>query len=163
MTASRATPTACACSTGSSLMRNRRRASGSRGKTRSRNGRSTTAPLRRCMSAARRRLAACRARPSESGGSAAMLDNATLRTHTLEGTRAFFEQVLGLKPGYRPKFSFPGYWLYAEGEPVIHLIPGEGGTVDRTGETIDHVGFRLTGYDAYRDKLYALHLPYSAK
>jgi glyoxylase I family protein len=53
-----------------------------------------------------------------------MLDHATLRTHDLEGTRAFFEQVLGLKPGYRPEFSFPGYWLYAEGEPVIHLIPG---------------------------------------
>jgi catechol 2,3-dioxygenase-like lactoylglutathione lyase family enzyme len=90
-----------------------------------------------------------------------MLDHATLRTHNLEGTRAFFEQVLGLKPGYRPKFSFPGYWLYAESQPVIHLIPSEGGTVDRTGETIDHVGFRLTGYDAYRDKLDALHLPYS--
>src|SRR5271157_3517418 len=47
----------------------------------------------------------------------AMLDHATLRTHDLEGTRAFLETVLGLKPGYRPDFSFPGYWLYAKGEP----------------------------------------------
>ena len=48
-----------------------------------------------------------------------MLDHATLRTHDLEGTRSFFEKVLGLETGYRPAFSFPGYWLYAGGEPVV--------------------------------------------
>jgi catechol 2,3-dioxygenase-like lactoylglutathione lyase family enzyme len=76
-----------------------------------------------------------------------MLDHVTLRTHDLEGTRAFLEAVLDLKPGYRPAFSFPGYWLYANGEPVVHLIPSHGGPADRTGETIDHVGFRLADHD----------------
>ena len=38
-----------------------------------------------------------------------MLDHVTLRTHDLEGTRAFLEAVLGLKPGYRPAFTFSGY------------------------------------------------------
>ncbi len=90
-----------------------------------------------------------------------MLDHVTLRTNDLEGTRAFFETVLDLKPGYRPDFPFPGYWLYAGGEPVVHLIPGEGGPVNRKGETIDHVGFRLTGHDLYRHKLEALGIPYS--
>lgn len=90
-----------------------------------------------------------------------MLDHATLRTHDLEGTRTFFEKVLGLESGYRPAFSFPGYWLYAEGEPVVHLIPGVGGPVDRRGETIDHVGFRLDGYDRYRRKLDVLGIAYS--
>jgi glyoxylase I family protein len=47
-----------------------------------------------------------------------MLDHATLRTHDLEGTRAFLAAVLGLKPGYRPAFSFPGYWLYADRAPT---------------------------------------------
>jgi catechol 2,3-dioxygenase-like lactoylglutathione lyase family enzyme len=90
-----------------------------------------------------------------------MLDHATLRTGDLEGTRSFFEAVLGLKPGYRPAFTFPGYWLYAEGEPIIHLIPGRGGPVDRTGETIDHVAFRLDDHDGMRSKLDALAIPYS--
>ena len=58
--------------------------------------------------------------------------------------------------GYRPAFPFPGYWLYADGAPIVHIIPGRGGRVDRSGETIDHVGFRLSGYDRYRDKLTTL-------
>ena len=90
-----------------------------------------------------------------------MLDHVTLRTHDLEGTRAFLEDVLDLRPGYRPAFSFPGYWLYADNEPVVHLIPGHGGPVDRVGETIDHVGFRLTDHDGMRRKLEGLGVSYS--
>jgi catechol 2,3-dioxygenase-like lactoylglutathione lyase family enzyme len=93
--------------------------------------------------------------------SSVMLDHVTLRTNDLEGTRAFLEVVLGLTPGHRPPFSFPGYWLYAGGEPVVHLIPGRGGDVDRSGETIDHVGFRLSGYDHHRKRLDDLNLRYS--
>ena len=91
----------------------------------------------------------------------AMLDHVTLRTHDLEGTRAFFEAVLGLKPGYRPAFGFSGYWLYADGEPVVQLIPGPGGGPDQAGEAIDHVAFRLADYDAMRRKLDDLAIPCS--
>jgi glyoxylase I family protein len=63
-----------------------------------------------------------------------MLDHLTLRTKDLEAAKAFFETVLGLEVGYRPAFPFRGYWVYAAGQPVVHLIPG--GPVDRTGETI---------------------------
>ena len=90
-----------------------------------------------------------------------VLDHVTLRTNDLDGTRAFLETVLDLKPGYRPAFSFPGYWLYADGDPVVHLIPGHGGPADRTGEAIDHVGFRLADHDGMRRKLDGLGIPYS--
>jgi catechol 2,3-dioxygenase-like lactoylglutathione lyase family enzyme len=90
-----------------------------------------------------------------------VLDHVTLRTNDLDGTRAFLETVLDLKPGYRPAFSFPGYWLYADGDPVVHLIPGHGGPADRTGETIDHVGFRLADHDGMRRKLDGLGIRYS--
>src|SRR5258706_14393262 len=89
------------------------------------------------------------------------LDHATLRTSDLEGTRNFLEAVLDLKPGYRPAFPFPGYWLYAGTEPVVHLIPGRRGPVDRAGETIDHIAFRLTDHDGMRRKLDGLAIPYS--
>jgi catechol 2,3-dioxygenase-like lactoylglutathione lyase family enzyme len=90
-----------------------------------------------------------------------LLDHVTLRTNDLEGTRAFLEAVLDLRPGYRPAFSFLGYWLYVDGEPVVHLIPGQGGPADRTGETIDHVGFRLADHDGMRRRLDGLGIPYS--
>jgi catechol 2,3-dioxygenase-like lactoylglutathione lyase family enzyme len=90
-----------------------------------------------------------------------MLDHVTLRTADLEGTRTFLETILDLKPGYRPAFGFPGYWLYAGKEPIVHLIPGRAGPVDRHGETIDHAGFRLTDYQGHRRKLDALGIPYS--
>ena len=90
-----------------------------------------------------------------------MLDHVTLRTRDLEGAKAFFETVLGLEVGYRPAFPFPGYWLYAAGRPIVHLIPGQGGPVDRSGETIDHVAFRLDGHEAMRLKLDRLSVPYS--
>jgi catechol 2,3-dioxygenase-like lactoylglutathione lyase family enzyme len=89
------------------------------------------------------------------------LDHVTLRTADLEGTRSFLESVLDLKPGYRPAFSFPGYWLYADSEPIVHLIPARSSRADRSGETIDHAGFRLEGYAKHRDKLDALGIHYS--
>ena len=90
-----------------------------------------------------------------------MLDHVTLRTRDLDGAKAFFETVLGLEAGYRPAFPFPGYWLYAGGQPIIHLIPGQGGPVDRMGETIDHVAFRLDDHEAMRLKLDRLSIPFS--
>lgn len=90
-----------------------------------------------------------------------MLDHATLRTRDLEGTKAFFETVLGLEAGYRPAFPFAGYWLYAAGRPIVHLIPGQGGPVDRSGETIDHVAFRMDNPEAMRLKLDRPAIPYS--
>jgi catechol 2,3-dioxygenase-like lactoylglutathione lyase family enzyme len=90
-----------------------------------------------------------------------LIDHATIRTADLEGTRQFFETVLGLTVGPRPDFGFPGYWLYAEDQPLIHLIPGRGGPVDRSGEALDHVGFRLENRDAWAAKLSALGIRWS--
>ncbi|KMO28128.1 glyoxalase [Methylobacterium variabile] len=91
-----------------------------------------------------------------------MLHHVTLRTHDLEGTRAFFEAVLGLEAGYRPAFAFPGYWLYGNGEPVVHLIPGAKLPPDVNRESIDHVGFLLSEHDGMRARLEALGMAYSS-
>lgn len=44
---------------------------------------------------------------------------------------------------------------------MIHLIPGGGAAVGRDAEVIDHVGFRLQGYDSVRLKLDEAETPYS--
>ncbi|AGB73922.1 MULTISPECIES: VOC family protein [Rhizobium] len=89
------------------------------------------------------------------------LDHVTLRTADLEATRQFLQDLLGLTIGFRPNFSFPGYWLYCGDEPIVHLTPGGGPTMRRDAEMIDHVGFRLEGYDAFRHKLDETGIPYS--
>ena len=90
-----------------------------------------------------------------------MLDHVTIRTHDLEGTRSFFETVLGLTAGFRPDFPFPGYWLYDGADPIVHLIPGPPVPVDRGRESIDHVAFRLPDYEAMRGRLDDRGLAYS--
>jgi catechol 2,3-dioxygenase-like lactoylglutathione lyase family enzyme len=89
------------------------------------------------------------------------LDHVTLRTADIEGTRQFLQDLLGLTVGYRPSFGFPGYWLYEGDHPIVHLIPGGGAPVGRSAEVIDHIGFRLEGYDAFRAGLDEKETPYS--
>jgi catechol 2,3-dioxygenase-like lactoylglutathione lyase family enzyme len=72
------------------------------------------------------------------------LDHATIVTPQLDATRRFFVDVAGLTEGARPPFGVDGFWLYAQGRPVIHLIdstlPAQSG---RTTPRIDHIAFRI--------------------
>lgn len=89
------------------------------------------------------------------------LDHVTLRTHALDETRDFLVALLDLEVGYRPDFGFPGYWLYAGNTPIVHLIPGPAGHVERNAEAIDHVGLRIDYVDGIRQRLDAGGTPYS--
>ncbi|WP_209063028.1 VOC family protein [Endozoicomonas sp. G2_2] len=79
---------------------------------------------------------------------AVTLDHATLRTGDLAGHRQFFRRLLGLQPGYRPDFGFPGYWLYAGETPLVHLIPNQDLEQRDAKETIDHIAFRVHDIDS---------------
>lgn len=50
------------------------------------------------------------------------LDHVNVRTAALDAMVDWYGRVLGLAPGPRPNFSFPGAWLYAGEQPVIHLV-----------------------------------------
>ncbi|MBI5277142.1 MAG: diguanylate cyclase [Burkholderiales bacterium] len=61
----------------------------------------------------------------------------------LEEMKEFYCDVVGLEVGPRPTFPMPGYWLYAGGEPIVHLYqatPAETRKRDSDG-TFDHVAF----------------------
>jgi catechol 2,3-dioxygenase-like lactoylglutathione lyase family enzyme len=50
------------------------------------------------------------------------LDHVNLRTAQLETMMAWYGDILGLHPGARPDFGFPGAWLYAGKDAVVHLV-----------------------------------------
>ena len=50
------------------------------------------------------------------------LDHVNVRTASVELMRAWYVRVLGLKDGWRPPFPFPGAWLYAGNDPIVHLV-----------------------------------------
>ena len=77
---------------------------------------------------------------------ATAMNHFTILTDDLEGTLAFYAELLDLHPGPRPPFKFPGAWLYArEGrDPILHVIAGKPKSELVKG-VIDHMAF--TGKD----------------
>ena len=87
------------------------------------------------------------------------LDHCSIRTLDLEASRAFYVDVLGMTEGDRPKFPFPGAWLYLEDRALIHLVGVDpidnrglaeylGGDIDPDtlpgGGSLDHIAFCAT-------------------
>jgi len=77
----------------------------------------------------------------------------------IDAARDFYERALGLEAGARPPLPFPGYWLYAGGEPCLHIadravyrehaaarglrLPdAHGGR-----HLVDHIAFNASDYD----------------
>ncbi|AJZ60798.1 glyoxalase/Bleomycin resistance /Dioxygenase superfamily protein [Paraburkholderia fungorum] len=86
------------------------------------------------------------------------LDHATIVTADLDAARRFFVDVVGLTQGARPPFSIDGYWLYANGRPLIHLIDATvAAQVGRVAPRIDHIAFRLESADEWQALLKRLH------
>jgi glyoxylase I family protein len=87
-------------------------------------------------------------------------DHYNLSAHRadLERLCRFYVDVVGLQRGPRPpSIQRHGYWLYAGGHPVLHLIEAREGDVrlpDVSG-TFNHVAFRCEGYGAELARLRA--------
>jgi catechol 2,3-dioxygenase-like lactoylglutathione lyase family enzyme len=71
------------------------------------------------------------------------LNHFTILTDDVKATRAFYCTVLDLEVGWRPDFPFPGLWLYARGEPILHVVGGKA-RADLKPGVIDHVAFTAT-------------------
>jgi catechol 2,3-dioxygenase-like lactoylglutathione lyase family enzyme len=49
------------------------------------------------------------------------LEHVLVLSEDIEASRDFYRDALGLEAGERPPLAFPGYWLYGEGVPCVHL------------------------------------------
>jgi catechol 2,3-dioxygenase-like lactoylglutathione lyase family enzyme len=72
------------------------------------------------------------------------LDHYALLTSNMEETTRFYTEVVGLEVGYRPKLSFEGIWLYAGGQPIVHVIAGKPIATRETG-AVDHFALKAIG------------------
>ncbi len=57
----------------------------------------------------------------------------------------FFGDIMGLRPGYRPPFPFPGAWLYAGDQAVIHAVDDARLDADAGALQVGHLAFRSDG------------------
>jgi catechol 2,3-dioxygenase-like lactoylglutathione lyase family enzyme len=95
------------------------------------------------------------------------IDHTTIRTSQLDLTKDFLIKVFDMKEGGRPALIekvIPGYWLYFEDKPLIHIIKSRNyhlSTKDVSAEAIDHTAFLLTGYESFKQKLIDLEVPFS--
>jgi catechol 2,3-dioxygenase-like lactoylglutathione lyase family enzyme len=90
------------------------------------------------------------------------LDHVNIRTTELAKTQAFFTEVLGLRVGWRPDFSFGGTWLYAGGKDVVHLVEVSRAGAASKGSSLDHFAFAIDDYDEAKRRLNAAGLAYDS-
>tara|TARA_B110000503_G_scaffold116876_1_gene176364 strand:- start:1068 stop:1451 length:384 start_codon:yes stop_codon:yes gene_type:complete len=68
------------------------------------------------------------------------MNHFTVLSHDLDATVAFYEDILGLKNGFRPGLGFPGAWLYVGELAILHVIAGRALPENRSG-VLDHMAF----------------------
>ena len=89
------------------------------------------------------------------------LDHLNLRTAQLEAMKAWYSEVLGFEDGPRPDFGFPGAWMYANGQPLIHLV-GVDPAPEKPGDNLalEHGAFSAKGLNRFLEKLEARGEPH---
>ncbi len=90
------------------------------------------------------------------------LEHVNVRTAQLDDMVEWYSTVLGLVPGDRPKFSFPGAWMYAGDDPVVHLVgvDGNSGAGSEVDLKLEHFALSAYGREAFEEKLKSMNIPY---
>jgi len=93
------------------------------------------------------------------------LDHFNIRTSKLNDTVRFYEDILGLKSGDRPNFTFPGAWMYSEGKAVVHLVD-----ISQTSEAqkpdsgvVHHVAFASRDFAGMKQRLQSKGMAFEAR
>ncbi len=83
------------------------------------------------------------------------LDHVNVRTAQLEKMMAWYTDILGMRSGFRPNFPFPGAWMYAGDQAVVHLVgvesdPGAGAEVPLK---LEHFALSAKGRATFEKRL----------
>jgi catechol 2,3-dioxygenase-like lactoylglutathione lyase family enzyme len=87
-------------------------------------------------------------------------DHVNVRTPNLQGMIAFYTEVLGLRVGPRPPFSFNGAWLYADEQAVVHLVEVPEGPRPTGQLRLEHVAFASEDLPGFIGRLRAAGVEY---
>jgi len=92
------------------------------------------------------------------------MNHFTILTDDLDATLGFYGELLQLRPGPRPPFTFPGAWLYAEGgsEAILHVMAGRE-RAELVKGVIDHLAFTAQDLPATIAKLKARGIAYELR
>ena len=90
------------------------------------------------------------------------MNHFTILTDDVPGTIAFYRELLGLVDGPRPPFDFPGAWLYAGDQAILHIVGGRPSAELRAG-VIDHMAFTAVGLADTLAKLTARNIPHQCR
>lgn len=74
--------------------------------------------------------------------------------------KKFYSEVMDFKEGFRPKFSGPGYWLYAGSNALIHLSEDESRTEKKRKDFLDHIAMRCVGVNEFVKRLNAFSITF---
>ena len=76
-------------------------------------------------------------------------DHVNIRTANLDALIAWYGDILGLVPGRRPDFGFPGAWLYLGDQALVHLVGSEDDLQAGGNVTLEHFALRATGLNNF--------------
>jgi len=90
------------------------------------------------------------------------MNHFTVLAKDLAATREFYIGVMGLADGPRPDLGFPGAWLYAGDQAVLHIIAGRALPSDPRG-VLDHMAFSAKDLPATVSRLKARGISYDLR
>ena len=73
----------------------------------------------------------------------------------------FYTGTLGLANGYRPALRYPGHWLYADGQAIVHLNALHQTSPPKGSGAFDHVALKAHGLASTRQALRTAQVPFS--
>jgi len=90
------------------------------------------------------------------------MNHFTVLTDDVARTVGFYREFVGLTEGYRPDLGFPGAWLYAGEQAILHIVGDRPREALKPG-VIDHIAFTAAGLPATLEKLAAKDIHYACR
>ena len=82
------------------------------------------------------------------------LDHVNIRTSKARETMNFYTEILDFSEGFRPPFNFPGAWLYAGENAVIHLVFEDSESSNNYNKLVQGVSMtQSSGYHKFKHML----------